>query len=158
MRKATTAAELIDAAGRLDPVEAANRLIRAQTDQDDWLDAFAEQLDRQRNADALKRILSIWGLSQSDAARVFGVSRQAISKWFDVGVPAERAIVVAELGAATDLLVRHLKRDRVAAVVRRPASRLGNQSLLDCLFAQQHERVLDACRQMFTFGDAQHSA
>ena len=118
----------------------------------EWLDAFAIELDRQRNAEALLRILSAWDLNQSDAARIFGVSRQAISKWFETGVPTERATTIADLGAATDLLLRHLKRDRVPGVVRRPAANLGSKSLLDLVQDGQSRAVLDACRSMFAFG------
>ena len=96
----STATGLIDEVGHLDPKAAAERLIRAQGEEIGWLDAFTEHLDRRRNADSLKRILSTWDLNQSDAARVFGVSRQAISKWFDQGVPPERAAAVADLAAA----------------------------------------------------------
>ena len=150
----SAATDEIEQATDLDPKEAARRLILAGSNRQEWLNEFAEQFDRQRNADALKRILSIWQLNQSDAARIFGVSRQAISKWFDGGVPPERAVVVADLGAATDLLVRHIKRDRVPAVVRRPAARLGGRSLLDLLHEQNYVGVLRACRAMFAFGDA----
>ena len=41
-----------------------------------------------------------------DAARAFGISRQAVSKWFANGVPADRADTIADLGAATDLLLK----------------------------------------------------
>ena len=97
MSKTRSAATILETAEQMDPREAADRLVRAQSDGNAWLDAFAEQLDRRRNADALKRILSIWNLNQSDAARAFGVSRQAISKWFESGVPADRAVVIADL-------------------------------------------------------------
>ncbi|MEQ9451284.1 MAG: hypothetical protein RJQ07_06835 [Pseudomonadales bacterium] len=149
------ASTLIAEAAQIDPKQAADLLVSTNQEQA-WLDAFAEQLDRQRNAEALRRILSIWDLSQSDAARIFGVSRQAISKWFDTGVPADRAVSIADLGAATDLLVRHLKRDRVPGVVRRPASRLGNRSLVDLLMQQGFAEVLEACRAMFAFSEANH--
>lgn len=153
MSKTTTEA-FLEAASRMDPKEAAAHLIRANGPQQGWLDTFAEQLDRQRNADALARILAAWDLNQSDAARIFGVSRQAISKWLDAGVPAERATAIADLGAATDLLLRHLQRDRVPGVVRRRASRLGDQSLLELLLQQEFRSVLEACRAMFAFADA----
>ena len=64
--------------------------------------------------------MDVWDLSQAAAARRFHVSRQAFAKWLRQGAPAERATAVADLAAATDLLVRHLKRDRIPAVVRRP--------------------------------------
>jgi DNA-binding transcriptional regulator YdaS (Cro superfamily) len=151
---AEATAELIDAVGRLDPKLAAKRLMEAQKDRAGWLDAFAEQLDRARHAGALERVLNVWDINQSDAARLFGVSRQAISKWLSQGVPPDRAGAIADLAAATDLLVHHLKRERIPAVVRRAAPALGNASLLQLLERQDARAVLDACRAMFAFGEA----
>jgi hypothetical protein len=69
-------------------------------------------------------------------------------------VPADRAEIVADVAAATDLLVRHLQRDRVAAVVRRRAPSLGDQSLLELLERGRSRDVLAACRAMFAFTEA----
>jgi predicted transcriptional regulator len=146
-------AQLMEEVARLDPRAAARSLIEAQAP-DDWLDAFAEQLDRQRNAEALARVLATWDLNQSDAARIFEVSRQAISKWLNQGVPPDRADAVATLAAATDLLVHHLKRDRIPAVVRRRAPALGGRSLLALVERRRFRDALQACRDMFAFGEA----
>ena len=59
----------------------------------DWLRALTDDLDRRVRTAPLERFLTLWGLSASEAARVFGVSRQALSKWRSGGVPAERAPV-----------------------------------------------------------------
>lgn len=151
---AEPAEDVLNALSRLDPREAAERLIAARVDPG-WLDAFAEELDRQRNAEALAGVLTVWDLNQSDAARVFGVTRQAISKWLSQGVPAERADGVALLAAATDLLVHHLKRERIPAVVRRPAAALGGRSLLELAERHRFRDLLSACRDMFAFAEAQ---
>lgn len=137
----------------LDPRDAADELARGG--QRGWLDAFAAELDRQRAGAALARVLSVWQLSQSDAARSFGVSRQAVGKWLEQGLPAERVETIADLAAATDLLVRYLQRDRIPAVVRRPAPALANRSLLDLVTAGDTRQVLEACRDMFAFDRAQ---
>jgi transcriptional regulator with XRE-family HTH domain len=141
--------------GNLDPREAASLVAAAHEEQGGWLDEFAEFLDRLRAGQSLARTLVVWGLSQSEAARLFGVSRQAVSKWIDAGVPVERAETVADLAAATDLLVHYLKRDRIPAVVRRPSPRLGDRSLLDLLAAGETRELLAACREMFAFERAQ---
>lgn len=141
-------AELTDLA----PRDAA-RFLLSRADEE-WLSELQLSLDRQRARTGFDRILAVWNLNQSDAAGLFGVSRQAIAKWRTRGVPAGRIEAVADLSAATDLLVRHLKRDRIPAVVRRGSAQLGGQSLLD-LVGQGHTReVLAACRAMFRFGDA----
>lgn len=143
-------------ASGLQPREAAARLVAAHQQEPGWLDQFAEYLDRHRAGQSLARILRIWDLSQSHAARQFGVSRQALHKWLESGVPAERTAAVADLAAATDLLVHYLKRERIPAVVRRPIAALDDRSLLELLAAGETGTLLQACRDMFRFDRAQH--
>jgi hypothetical protein len=133
----------------LDPREAAE--VAAGQDPS-WLEAFCDALDEHRRSAPLTRVLEVWGLSGADAARLFGVTRQAVSQWLDRGVPSERSASVADLAAITDLLLHHLKRDRIAAVVRRPADRLGGRSLLDLARSGDTAGALVACRAMFDFG------
>ena len=93
----------------------------------------------------------MWGLSQAEAARLFGVSRQAIGKWLYKGIPPERARAISDLAVATDLLVRYLKRDRIPAVVRRPVAALDEASLMDLLARGDTRMLLATCRDMFQF-------
>ncbi len=137
-----------------DAKEAATRLIRAHSEDPGWLDAFAQELDRRRAADSLVRVLAVWDLNQSEAAQLFGVSRQALSKWLGQGVPAERCSAVADLAAATDILAHYLKRDRIGAAVRRKAPALDGESLLDLVAVGETSAMLKACRAMFSFADA----
>ena len=134
-----------------DPEEAAERTFMAHRHDDGWLDAFMAGLDRRRAVDAFTRTIETWALSQAEAARLFGLSRQAIGKWRRRGVPPERAGAVADLAAATDLLVHHLKRDRIPAVVRRPIPALDGMSLVELLARGDTRAVLAACRDMFRF-------
>ena len=115
----------------------------------DWLRALTDDLDRRVRTAPLERFLTLWGLSASEAARVFGVSRQALSKWRSGGVPAERAPALAELGAATDELDRRVKRERIPAVVRRRAPVLGNRSLYELASEGRHAEVRQAVTAMF---------
>lgn len=144
----TDAAAAVD---RLDPEEAAERTFTAHRHDGEWLDAFIAGLDRRRAVDAFTRTTETWDLSQAEAGRLFGVSRQAIGKWRRHGVPPERAGAVADLAAATDLLVRHLKRDRIPAVVRRPIAAFDGVSLVELLGRGDTRAVLHACRDMFRF-------
>lgn len=138
-----------------EPQELAERIVQIHEAEPSWLDEFAAALDRARAGSSLARILDAWGLSQAELARLFGVTRQAIGKWLERGVPAERIETIADLAAATDLLVLHLKRDRIPAVVRRKSAALGKRSLLDLVAASRHRDVLEACRSMFAFDRAQ---
>lgn len=137
----------------LDPRQAARRLVREQSDAT-WLASFAEELDRRLATEQLARVMALWKLSRSEFGRLFGVSRQAVTKWLTEGVPVDRVQQVADLAAATDLLAHHLKRDRIPAVVRRPAARLGGVSLLDLVGDGRSGEALAATRRMFSFGDA----
>jgi hypothetical protein len=136
----------------LDPGEVARVLV--QNADEAWLSELQRSLDRQRADADFDRILAVWNLTQTDAAELFHVTRQAIGKWRARGVPARRIEAVADLSAATDLLVRYLKRDRIPMVVRRPSARLGGKSLVELVGAGRSRDALLACRKMFQFGDA----
>ena len=149
---------------KLRPEEAAERLFRAREQDSAWLDRFAECLAGHREGSAggtslaarqsgsdLVGTIGVWQLSQAKAAALFGVSRQAFAKWLQRGVPADHAVAVADLKAATNLLEHYLKRDRIPAVVRRPVPKLDGASLLDLLGRGDTTRLLSACRQMFDF-------
>ena len=135
----------------LNPDEAAEQILAAHGHESDWLDAFAESLDRRRASRSFARTIEVWGLSQTEAARLLGVSRQAIGKWLRQGIPPERASEISNLAAATDLLLRYLKRARIPAVVRRPIRALDGMSLTDLLGRRDTQTLLSACRTMFRF-------
>ena len=114
-----------------------------------WLREFVGQLDLSLQRSPLERLVALWGVSSAEAAGFFGVSRQAFAKWLQAGPPPDRAPAVAALDDATELLARHLKRERIAAVVRRQSALTGGRSLLQMAGAGEHEQVLGAVRTMF---------
>ena len=134
-----------------DPGAAAARLL---ADHDDaWVSALTDELDRQLQTRRIERIMRLWGLSRTELGAMFGISRQAVSKWLTHGVPPERAVVVADVDALTDLLDRYLRRDRIAAVVRRRAPRLGDRSLIELITTGRSSEALELTREMFAFSD-----
>jgi predicted transcriptional regulator len=151
----STARNLILNVSKLDPKEAAKRIVETKELRGAWLDEFTEHLDKRRAGKSLTRTLEVWDLSQSEAARLFGVSRQALNKWLVQGAPAERADAIADLSAATDLLVRHLKRDRISAVVRRPIPAMDERTMLELIGSGETRQLLMLCREMFSFGSVQ---
>jgi hypothetical protein len=120
------------------------RQIIDQAPSREWLRALTDDLDREIRRDPLERLLALWDLSASEAARIFSVSRQALSKWRRTGVPAGRVPALMELAEATDVLDRRVKRERIPAVVRRPAETLGGRSLLDLALEGRYTGVRDA--------------
>lgn len=133
------------------PREMAARLL-AEHDEE-WVDELAVELDRQRSGRELARLMRQWNLSRTELGELFGISRQAVTKWLSEGVPADRAEVVADVAAITDALRHHIKQDRLPAVVRRRAPGLDGMSLIELVATGRSADALRATRQMFVFGD-----
>lgn len=131
----------------MSPTEAAAVLL-SQGDRV-WTRSLVDELDRAVRTQPLERFVELWGLSNAGAARVFGVSRQAFSKWLANGPPTARAGAVADLTTATDLLDRYVKREMIPAVVRRQAAMLDNTSLLDLAMSGDTRAVADSVTAMF---------
>jgi hypothetical protein len=136
------------------PHVVAERLVAEAPDRA-WLRALVDDLDARLRTDPLERLLSLWGLSASEAARAFGVTRQALSKWRQSGVPADRTPALMDHAAATDELDRRVKRERIPAVVRRPAPDLAGRSLLDLAMENRHAEVRQAVARMFDLSRVQ---
>ena len=128
--------------------DAAAALVASEVDAD-WTRRFVDELDRKVRSEPLERIVALWGLSNAAAARMFGVSRQAFTKWLNTGPPAARVAAVEDVAAATDILDRYVKRERIPAVVRRQAPALGGESLLDLVESGNTRTVVERTRVMF---------
>ncbi len=135
-----------DAITRLTPAQAAAQLLAAADET--WTRQFLQELEHRVRADQLRHVMTRWRLSGGDVARIFRVSRQAVAKWLASSPPAEREPQVADLVAATEVLERYVRRERIAAVVRRPAPALGGHSLLQLAQQGRTAEVLDAVRTM----------
>ncbi len=103
---------------------------------------------------ALERIQSVFDLSRTELARLFGVSRQAISDWIDSGVPGERQAKVATISSIADLLERKLKPGRVAGIARHAAPAYGGKSMLDLIVEDRHDELLEITRRSFDWATA----
>jgi hypothetical protein len=139
------------ALAELDPREAAQRLLAEHDDA--WVSRLAQELDQHLGRRRLEQVMRLWDLSRTELGGLFGVSRQAVTKWIGDGVPSDRAPTVADVEAITDLLDRYLKRDRIPAVVRRDAARLGGTSIIGLVRSGRSSEALRLTRQMFTFAD-----
>lgn len=131
---------------RRHPDAVARRLLDADPES---ASALVQALERRLSAEPLQRLERVWQLSASQAAALFGVSRQAYAKWRTSGVPADRRADVADLDAATRELLAHLKADRIPAAVRRPAADLGGRSLLEVAVDEGAAAVREAVRRTF---------
>jgi predicted transcriptional regulator len=133
--------------GPSSPIELAHEL--AETADAAWIRELVDALDREIRRRPLERVISLWDLSNASAARLFGVSRQAFSKWLTKGPPADRVDDVSRVEAITDLLDRYVKRERIPAVVRRPATALDDRSIIEILQQGDYQRAAEAVAAMF---------
>jgi hypothetical protein len=130
---------------REDADAAAERLLAAD---EQASRALVQAIERRLSFEPLNRLERVWDLSSSQAASLFGVSRQAYAKWQITGVPAERQADVADVSSATSTLLTYVKVDRIPAVVRRPSEFLRGETLLD-LARISPSNVRDAVAEMF---------
>lgn len=106
------------------------------------------ELERGRQ-DPLGHIRETFGLTKTEAARLFGVRRQALDTWDAKGVPSARQEKVAAVDALANVLEQKLKSTRIPAVVRRPAESFGGRSILEMIAEGRHQEVLDDTRSRF---------
>lgn len=137
--------------GESAPDVAAKSLLDEQDEQ--WVAALVDELHHLLRGRQLERVARLWDLSRTELGTLFGVSRQAASRWVAEGIPADRAGQVADVAAITDLLERYLKRDRIPAVVRREAAQLDDRSLFEVVATGGSSEALRLTRRMFTFSD-----
>lgn len=127
---------------------AAEVIERTQGDAD-VLRQVIDQLDQQLAALPLERTMRLWDVSAAQLGTMFGVSRQAATKWLSDGPPAQRKDQVAVLDQCTDLLDRWIKRERIPAVVRRPVEVLGGRTRLELALDGDFERLRDELADTF---------
>ena len=94
------------------------------------------------------RTIATWDLNQAEADRIFGASRSVVDKWRQ---PDMLPQAISELDAATSLLHRYLRADRIPVVVRRPIQARDGMSLLQMLEQGDTTSLLMTCRDMFQF-------
>lgn len=97
----------------------------------------------------LERILSLWDLTEAEAALLFGAQPETLSEWRRTGLPPKAGAIAAELAALSDTLESRLTRDRIPVVVRRPVPSCGGQSLLDLACAGRLRDLSTAVTAMF---------
>lgn len=129
------------------PEEMASELVESADA--DWLRDLVDALDRRVRTEPLRRMTTLWDLSNAAAARIFGVSRQAFSKWLATGPPADRVDDVTAVDDITAVLDRYVKRERIPAVVRRQSPRLGGISIIERLEDGDYEETSEVVRSMF---------
>jgi len=116
----------------------------------DLPDLFARVYGK-RGARSLAKVQAIFGLNKSEAARLFGISRQSLDEWFERGVPMTR---VADVSRAADLakaLSEHFEPERLPQIVRSPLPGLDDQSILTAIAERGTVPVFEMLDRAFSY-------
>ncbi len=97
----------------------------------------------------LERVMVSWKLSVTDVARLFGVARQAVQQWLEVGMPPARQVKLLAMLRLGELLESNLQPERIPAVVRAPAKAYRGRSILEAIAADDHDAVLESVERSF---------
>ncbi len=140
--------------GKISPRALVDLLTTEYEQDQSWVESVSEILNERLPVLSLSRILRVWHFSEREMEDILDVDEGAVDEWQQETIPNSMAQSISELAAATDLLIHHIKRDRIAAVVRRPIRCLDGQSLVALLSEEGTGSVLRACRDMFDFNSA----
>lgn len=97
----------------------------------------------------LEEVIDTFDLSYTDAGRLFGVTRQAVSQWLGEGLPADREAKVATVAQIASILRHYLVPERIPGIARKPADAYGGRSMLDMIEADGHLELLELTRRSF---------
>lgn len=109
---------------------------------------------RQQTVLPLLKVQELLGLTATELARLFGVSRQAATAWLDQGAPSARLPKLHTVLTIAELLERQLKKGRLPAVIRKPAAVYDSLSILDMIAADRQDEVLAETRRSFDWASA----
>ena len=98
---------------------------------------------------AIRSLLSAWQLSIAEAARLFGVTRQAMQQWLAGDVPPARLPKVLAVVRIADLLSRNLRPERIGGIVRSPVPGYAGATMLQLIAQDRHQELLDSVARSF---------
>jgi len=98
---------------------------------------------------AIRSLLSAWQLSIAEAARLFGVTRQAMQQWLAGDVPPARLPKVLAVVRIADLLSRNVRPERIGGIVRSPVPGYAGATMLQLIAQDRHQELLDSVARSF---------
>jgi hypothetical protein len=141
--------ELRAAVAGLEPLPAAGSPLPHWDADDAALARFSHTVLAAAAEPELARIMRVLGLTQTEAAALFGVRRQAVAQWLDAGIPSARAAKVTVVARTADLLDRMLVADRIPGIARTSAPAYGGRTMLEMIANEDHEELLDLVAASF---------
>jgi DNA-binding XRE family transcriptional regulator len=114
-----------------------------------FLTEVYDQLRFAHDPSPVERAREAFDLSKTELAELFGVSRQAVDRWIETGVPGDRQEKLSAMLSLADLLERKLKPGRLPGIARRPADAYDGETMLALIRDDRHQELLDKVRASF---------
>ena len=143
----SVATTIIDDMNQRSSIRSSSVILPAAIDFDRFTRAVLDELSGAGSA--LRSLLSSWQLSIAEAARLFGVTRQAMQQWLEDGVPPARQPKVLAVARMADLLGRNILPERIPGIVRSPASGYDGATMLQLIAQDRHQELLDSVARSF---------
>lgn len=133
------------------PQESRTRLYSHFEIDDRSVQEFERVVDRvvDGSVSPLEEVIDSFDLSYTDAGRLFGVTRQAVSQWLVEGIPAYRQAKVTTVAQVASLLRHYLVPERIPGIARKPADAYGGRSMLDMIESDDQLELLELTRHSF---------
>ncbi len=97
----------------------------------------------------LEKVADAFALSDTELARLFGVSRQRIAQWKIEGVPVAHQSKLNSMARLAEVLRNNLEPDRIPGIVRESAPAFDGGSMLDLIAEGRHDVLLARVRDSF---------
>lgn len=114
----------------------------------------ATAMNHRIGADALDEIRARFALSEDELATLFAVSRPAIAKWRQCGVPVNRAADVDRVRELAGYFGRRFIAARIPQIVRTPGKGLAGNTVLAVIAERGIDRVYAYLESLFSYTPA----
>jgi transcriptional regulator with XRE-family HTH domain len=143
----SVAASIIDDMDQRSSIRSSPVILPVAIDFDGFTRAVLDELSGAGSA--LRSLFVSWQLSTAEAARLFGVTRQAMQQWLEGGVPPARQPKVLAVLRIADLLSRNIRPERIPGIVRSPSSGYDGATMLQLIAQDRHQELLDSVERSF---------
>lgn len=106
------------------------------------------------SATQIAYIREVFGISNTELGKIFGVERQAVAQWSSRGIPPQRSAQFDRIVELGQFLQRRLIPARIPQIVRTPGKGLGGKTVLEVLRSEGVEPIYDYLRMLAAYSPA----
>lgn len=99
----------------------------------------------------ITQIAVILGLTKVETGHLFGITRQAVDRWYKNGVPMNRISEVESVADIARALQARFIPERIPQLVRKPLPGLNERSVLETIRDGRYPTVLNMLDRAFSY-------